>query len=248
MNAAEIVVHHRKRDGVLMVLDFLAESVGQSGKSAVAHAPSEVGTLNVAGRNQIAVGRPATGYFVRSNADRRAVFAGWLGLVLLNQHGVIHVTAKGAFNGVSVGRMTVRSQLYAGFQPAGKVGHKPLGSAIAATSDVVRGNQFGIGVQRNPEPNIAHFTAPAHWFGNVRLFLAAKCPDFVNLQNPTIQAVHDLVMIFGAGLARRDQQPLHGFLGRARQTRRASHAASLNQTVEDLRPFFNGQRLHKIQS
>jgi hypothetical protein len=53
-------------------------------------------------------------------------------------------------------------------------------------------------------------------------------------------------VIFGAGFPGGHKQPLNGFLGRAGESGRGAHGAALNKTVKDLRPFFVGQRLHKI--
>jgi len=49
MHAPEVVIHEVQRHGVRVVLDLLAETVGQPREAAHAHAHRQVGTLDIAG-------------------------------------------------------------------------------------------------------------------------------------------------------------------------------------------------------
>jgi len=56
VDAAEVVMHVVQADSGHVVLDLLAESVGQAGETAHSHAHSEVLALNVRGGNVRLVG------------------------------------------------------------------------------------------------------------------------------------------------------------------------------------------------
>ena len=49
VNPAEVVMHEMNRGGVLVVLQLLAECVGETRKSSVAHAEGEVLPFNMTG-------------------------------------------------------------------------------------------------------------------------------------------------------------------------------------------------------
>lgn len=51
MDAAEVVVHEMQRDGVRVVLDLLAEPVGQPCEAAHGHAHGQILAFNVGCRN-----------------------------------------------------------------------------------------------------------------------------------------------------------------------------------------------------
>jgi zincin-like metallopeptidase len=55
MDANEIVVHREQRHGMRVILDLLAESVGQASKAAGVHPNAKIGALGIACRNVIRI-------------------------------------------------------------------------------------------------------------------------------------------------------------------------------------------------
>jgi hypothetical protein len=58
------------------------------------------------------------------------------------------------------------------------------------------------------------------------------------------QVAHNLVQIFGASRASRNEHPFNGLFGRAGQPGRAPHGASFDKAIEGLSAFISVQNVH----
>ncbi len=73
VNPAEIVVHVMERHGVLQILQFLRECIGQTGKPAHRHTHREILPLDVAGGNMVVVRIPADTRLASAHAYSGAI-------------------------------------------------------------------------------------------------------------------------------------------------------------------------------
>jgi hypothetical protein len=75
MDANEIVAHREQRDRMRLILDLLAESIGEPSKPASVHPHTEVRPFRVAGRNMLGIGIAFDPLLMRADALCGAVAA-----------------------------------------------------------------------------------------------------------------------------------------------------------------------------
>src|SRR5579859_5987406 len=104
MNLDEVVGEVAESYGCSVVLNALAEAIGQTGVAAVGHADAQVLPLNEARRNVLFIKRAHDSNRPRAGALRRAVayFALTIIGILLNQHRVVDVRSEGMLNRVYI--------------------------------------------------------------------------------------------------------------------------------------------------
>jgi len=186
MNPAEVVIHEVESYGVCVVLHFLAKPICQSGKPAYRHTHGEVLPLDVGCADVRRVRIANDGFHIEADALGRRVAALLIvrgSAVDFVEHGVVDPCPEGVFNRIQVGAVGVGCQLNAVTDAACAILHEvPRPSTIAAPNKVAD-DQFGIGVDADPGPNIA----PSLCFlcgSGVFLLTADKAPDFIGL-HPT---------------------------------------------------------------
>jgi hypothetical protein len=94
MHPAEVVVHMEDRQHVNMVLDFLAERIGQPSEAAHTHPHVEVLALHIAGRYMVLIGVTADGDTLGAKTLRRAVPSLAFGIVAVNLYQLREVDAR----------------------------------------------------------------------------------------------------------------------------------------------------------
>src|SRR5438128_1612228 len=97
MLPSKIIIHHVKRDGCGVVLDFLAERICQASEAPHPHPHRKVGALNVAGGNVAWIGTAEHSHLFAANARCRAVACRtWsLSAVDLVKNGVVYIVRNG---------------------------------------------------------------------------------------------------------------------------------------------------------
>ena len=249
VNPAKVVIHEMDGRSVFMVFQFLAKAIGQAGESAVAHVQREVLAFNVARGNVQSFGLAGDVDFARSNANGRRIASFphcRLVPIEFNQLREVDLGTESAFNGGDVGFVTVAGELNPLGEPFRKVVDELVSVARSAFANVEAGNQFCLGINGNPSPRVAHFFAAFEMFGDVLLFGVSETPNFINLKQFAVQIAHGFVHVIGAGRASGDKHPFNGFLGCSGQPAGATHGATLDQTVEDLRAFVSGENVHTL--
>ena len=73
MDTNEVIPHRIDGDHVGMVLEFLAECIGQTCKAAIVHPHSEIGALDVTGRDMLAIWFTFDNFFLYAVAFSRAI-------------------------------------------------------------------------------------------------------------------------------------------------------------------------------
>ena len=126
MNPHEIVPDGVQGEGMPVVLQFLAEGVGQPGKPAARHSGREVMPLDIRGRD-IAIHRGTHDRFL-FNPDARCWTIAVLRVVRLpiqfNEHGIVNIRPKRILYRLQVGFMTIRGELDPIRKPCFDIPHK----------------------------------------------------------------------------------------------------------------------------
>src|SRR5438552_14782632 len=157
MNPAEIVVHVMKRNGVLQILQLLAETVSQSCEAAHRHTHGKILALNVAGRNVVSIWRPdnnslASAYAYCGTVSDLGVSGRAVYLLKLS---IVNVLSKDFCDTAQISNVTIRCELYPVRQSAFQISHEMIGIGSVPPTDHPAWNELGIGVNRHPSPYIA---------------------------------------------------------------------------------------------
>jgi hypothetical protein len=228
-----------------VIFQLLTKGICQPGKSAVAHTERQVLSFNKRGRNQIDVGLAADTPLSRSNTFWWGIpyFRAHRNSVLFNQHRIVNLALKSHVNGLQINRVPVSGQLDAIGQPFLQIEDENAGIIGVSFSKMPRRDEFGVGVNGNPNPSIAK--PVLFLFIGCGAFLAAdKRPNFVNLQSLAWQAAHNLVLILQTRLAGFNQDSGHGFLGNASHANGAANRTAFNQAANHFGPVLNAQFVH----
>src|SRR5579859_4051885 len=102
------------------------------------------------------------------------------------QLGIVHFTAKTAFNGLWIGLHGIAGNLDAAGKAASQIFHELTGMIGVTLPNDERGNQLGVGIQGDERPDIAIVTAALRVF----LFGSNKSPNLVHLNLFARQAAH----------------------------------------------------------
>ena len=137
--------------------------------------------------------------------------------VNLNQHGIVHVRPEPRFNGFQIGLMTVRRYLNPVCQSARRVADKPRGAVRIPAPDQPTRDQFGIGADCRPRPDIASCTLFALW--DVLLLGIYEAPYLIDLHTFARQIAEHSILIPGTGPPQIDQELGHCIDAGPRQPR-----------------------------
>ena len=115
MNAPEVVPHVPDRDHVRVVLNLLAERIGEPGKATHTHSHVEVLPFDVRSRNVLGVRVASHGLRDCADTSRGAVsgIAFKVAAIDLDEHGIVDSRTERIANGGQVHPMAVRGQLNA---------------------------------------------------------------------------------------------------------------------------------------
>lgn len=185
MHSTEIVVNGVKGNGMTEIINLLAKGVRQPRKPSHGHPHSEILTFNVAGRDvtrvRFSVDDSSSGPDALCWAIARFRFGG--NSVEFNKGRIVDIRAKSTLHGFHVNAISVRSQLDTAGEPPCQILHKLKGTSGIPSSNKIGDNQFGIGINSNPSPNIPVPELAFLIGGYILLFRIAELPDFVTL-NP----------------------------------------------------------------
>lgn len=242
MNPDEIVVHVVDRQRCDVVLDFLRERIGQSCVAAHLHPHGQVLALDVAGANVARIRAADLGFLLASDALSGAIAdLGSLARtapVVLHQDCVIDIGTKGRFDGVKIQLEAVRSQLNAVGHAAREIVNKAFGREPIAGADPVGANQFGIGVDCNPRPEIASVGITLQKFRrDVRLFCGQKRPNLIALNLFAREVYESFVQVIRAGYAKLNKQFGDSVFGNAGHANRRTNRIAFYQCSNHLSLF-----------
>ena len=249
MNPAKVIVHEVQCYGVFQVLDLLAETVGQAGKATHPHPHGEILALHVARGDLGHVGGPHNTALVGTDKLRGTVaFLGLFGFpriaVVLHQHGVVDIIAKGTLYGLNIRLVAVRGELHAMRQPGGQIFDKDLGALFISFAHHERRHQLGVRADSGPG---IHVAMPEHPFvlrSDVLLLAVAERPDFIALDAFAGQIPKGLVLVLAARRPHVHQQLGHGIDAHACQPGRGAHAIAFHEQGEDLGAVLEAQAIH----
>lgn len=234
--ASEIVVHEVDCQRVNVVLKFLGKPIGQSGESAHVHPHRKILALDVAGRDipPVRISGNVGGECSNAASGTIVGFRFRVIAVQLDQHRVINFTAEGILNRVQINPMTVCCKLYAIRKSRCQISDEVIGVASGTASHKPARNQFGIGAERRPRPNISKAKPSPQVFGNVLFFGVAKRPNLIALNPFARQIAERLVLILGASAAQIGDEFDHGIFCNARHADGRANRIALDQSREHL--------------
>jgi len=192
VNSAEVVMNGIQSNRMAKVVHLLAETVCQSSEPAHRHPHSQIGALNVAGRNVPSRRTARNDCRLGSNTNRRAIapFFFWRYAVQLHKSRVVNVAPECVLDCVEINPKTISRKLNAICQPTDQVLHELMGTSGVPRSNQVRDRELGISINRRPSPHVA-ITELAFLVGrDVLLFGVAKLPDFITLNSARLYTAH----------------------------------------------------------
>lgn len=203
MDAAEIVVHEIERQRENVVVELLAESVGEPGEAPHRHTHREVVPLDVRGRNMLAVGNAGDAAFAGADARRGAVAArnANLGAVQLHKLRVIDAAGESVVNCLYIRLVAVCSKLDAIGEPVGEVVHELRRVTGITPANEVGDDQLAIGVDGGPSPYVASFLRRRLRPRDVLCLGVAERPDFIALDALRRDVADQLIVKLDASLA-----------------------------------------------
>jgi hypothetical protein len=236
MNLNKVVGKIIKSGSGFMVLQFPAEPIGQARVAPHAGSHGPILPLNIAGGNVFRVRTPGNAVLFNPDAlgGRVAVFLLGFAIDFL-QDGIIDIATKGPLNRFKVGFMAVCCQLDSVPQPAGQIVNKVFRRFSVAASQGPARNELCIGVNSNPQLNIARIRMLfCNLFRAVFFFAVDPCPQFVKLQATALEILENLILVSRAHIANFNQQPHYGFLRNAGHSDGGPDRASFDQAVNHL--------------
>ena len=238
-----------ERHRVGVVLNLLAESVGEPGEPAHVHPHGEVLTLDVGRRDVRHVGLAFDADLLRPGALGRAVAALRVvgrGAVDLHELGEVHVTAEGAFHGLQIRPVTVAGELDAVGEAGRHIVHEPLGAFAIPAADEVAHHELAVGVERHPCPGVPGALGGLLRLGYVLLFGVDEAPDLIDLNPLRPHASNVLVMVGHADLAGVGQELRHRVLAGTREAGDSTDRGALAQEVQDAGAIGCGELVHAL--
>jgi hypothetical protein len=126
VNPRKVIVHEIEAGGMPQILDFLAETIGQTGHTAHRHTHREILPLGIARGDVGKLGIPLNTLALHADTLRRALarFTVLRCPIQFNQHGIINVRTEWRFNGFQIGPVSIGRQLHPVFQSPGQVMHE----------------------------------------------------------------------------------------------------------------------------
>jgi hypothetical protein len=249
VNANEVVMHVVQADRVSVVLDFLAECIRQSREPPHAHSHGEVLALDVARRNvpRIRVAgateRLASLYLCRAVAAR-----GMRSLAVeLDQLGVVNIGTETGLDRFKIGPVPVARDLDSVREPLREIADKFDGGCAAPIADAPGRNQFRIGADRNPRPNVAGSLRGCLGEHDVALLGIDKAPNLIKLDALAGQVAERLILIGGTRLARIDRQFVDGIDRNVCDAARGTKAHAFDEAIEDFGALGDRQPVHTSQ-
>src|SRR3990170_909081 len=185
MHAAEVIPRHEDGDSCFLVIEFLAETVGQAREPSQVHPDSEIRPFDVRRRNpahlRVATDRCGDG---RRNVRRRAepVRAVRSRLsVLLDELREVHVSAEVFFHGIGVAFQAIRGELRSMLfgDPLAQVPYELVGAHGVPLADVVAEDGLRLAVERDPDALITTLNRIVHL--ETLLCFLDEGPDCVGL-------------------------------------------------------------------
>src|ERR1019366_4255202 len=132
------------------------------------------------------------------------------------QYRIVHFPTKGGFNRFDVWPMAVSRNLYAIFQARRKIANEVNGGASVALPKFPDWNQFRVGINRSPKPNIASVgMCFCNRFCPVAFFTKNPAPHLVKQQTTAFEILELFGLEIGATPAALDQYAHDGFHGNA---------------------------------
>lgn len=234
-----------ERDGVGVILQLLAESVCQARKPTHRHPHVQILSFDIASADMLRIGYTANGFHVAADAGSRTVSRLRLarGTEHLMKHRIVGIPAKRRFNSFEVWLVSVCRDLRCSNYARCAVRHKVHGPARAASPYKVRNDQFSIGVQPDPSPNVA----PADLLfcgAYVPGFGSYVCPDFIALEAAHFDIADVFVVIFHARRPKIDQKFGDRIAGNSSHARCGTKAISFDQSGYNPNSLVLCERVH----
>lgn len=246
MNSSEVVIHIVKRNRVAHVIKLLAKTVRQSGESSHRHSHREVLPFYETGRDVVWV-------WVAGNRSRLAsdTLAGAVTSIIgrvtveLDKHRIVDLATERALDGLQVGSVSVCRKLYARLQAASKIVDELVRGDRVTSPVMPARNQFRIGVDGDPGPNVAVAKHAALFFWDVLFLGIAERPDFVTLKATTIEILKRCVLILQARITNLSQQAHDSILGNTRHSNRGTNRVAFNKGRNNLSALFGTKLVHR---
>lgn len=248
MNAHKVVPHVVDGDARNVSFDLLAERVGEASKAADLHAHGQVLTFDVAGRDVLGVGVACSDFLLAANALWRrvaAVFFGPFVAVALYENPVVNFGLKRAMDRVEVQPVPVRAQLNAVRHSLREIVNEVVGRAIVATADTPCADQLGIGIHRDPRPDVTGERVALPNFGRYVLLLGiAEAPNLIALNPFALKVYKGFVHVLTACRAQLNQQFRNRVFGNSGHANRRTDRVTFDQRCNHLCLFLGVQPIH----
>src|SRR5207249_285436 len=158
---------------------------------------------------------------------------------------VVNLCPENLIDCTKVSTVPVCCQLNAMRQTFLQVRKEVVSASCMTLADEPARNEFGIGVERNPRPDIAR--AFRLVLARAVLFLRVnERPDFVTLDARAAEIAKRFVLILRAGSAKIAEKFINRVARHIRHSRDSAHGISLNQCSDDLHAFLSAQRVHAV--
>jgi hypothetical protein len=245
VNPAKVVVDEMHRDSQAMIVNLLAEPIGEPGKTAHGHTHREVLPLGMARANLFDFGQSEDGFPTRTDALSRRI-ALCAVPVDFDQHTVINRTGKeSGFNGCQVSVMAICGELHAIGKTRFQVPHKAVCAGSAPISDKPSRDKLRNRVNRNPRPNIARSGA-FHMGRHVLGLRVNKAPDFIALDLLTGKVAKGLICKPLAGFSEFNRKVRNCVFGNAGNPNRCADAVALDKAGKHPATVAIGETVHKF--
>jgi len=233
-----------------VILDFLAEAIGQPSEPPHTHAHRQVLAFDETGVDMLAVGLAADNLPADTDTRHRTVAETVFVLEPLRdaenlpQDGKVDVTLKGIVNRPQLQVSAVCGQLHAMGETASKITDKVTGALGVLSADKPRGNQFGFGVERNPSPHVTVAKLTTFARRQVLFLAVAERPNLVELQVFARQIFDRQMVEQFTRPTEFNQQLAHGVLGRARHAAGGADGVAFYQGGDNLTTLRPAQTVH----
>lgn len=239
-----------KRYGVFVVLDFLGERVGQSGETAHPHPHRKIGALDVAGRDVFGVRVTHNLSNLRADNHGRTVapLPFWGRSINLVEHGVIDaIPAKRILNGEQIDLVGVGRKLDTADKAPLQILEKDSGRLPAPIPDEEGGDEFGIGINRRPSPDVTDLTLFALGCLDLSLLHSDEAPNLVALDAGARKIDQRLLLVGETGRSNILKQMDNGVLCYACHTASSPNRNTVNKGGKDTHSLFYAQPIHGYQ-
>lgn len=257
MATAKVVMGDVQRNRGREVLQLLAEAKRKPGETAHERADGQVAPFNVRGAYRRFVVYALDGTPIRTRKLGRRVAAGLIAFeVVLNQDAILDRVREREVNGIGIWRESIGRNLRLvnrlmvvfgdGFRrdnPLRKIHHEGFRDFAVALADSERRNQLGIFIQRDVQVLIADRRGILARL-NAALLLFYKCPNFIALKVPELQAHQLFVEQVAALVADADHQTHDRIAVDAGKPLYGADAISFDQQVDNGSLRFIAQHVH----